>query len=366
MQEIRTEHLTVGYDKKPLIGDVNLNVRPGEILTLIGPNGSGKSTILKTITKQLKKLDGTVFLGETSMDELKDSQISKRLSMVMTERLRTELMSGREVVASGRYPYTGRFGILSKEDWEKVDEAIALVHADAVQDQDFMKISDGQRQRLMLARAICQDTKILILDEPTSYLDMGFKMDILTNIRMLARDKKMAVIMSLHELDLAQKVSDTIACVRGDRIDRVGTPEEIFAGNYVQELYGVADQSFDPVTGQIFLCTGHGNAEVFVIGGAGSGIPVYNRLWRENIPFAAGILQENDVEYKAAMALASEVVAEKAFYPVGQDKVQEAKRLIDHCKSCICAVEEFGPLNEANRELAEYARELGKLLKNVE
>ena len=106
MQEIRTEHLTVGYEKKPLIGDVNLSVRPGEILTLIGPNGSGKSTILKTITKQLKKLDGTVFLGENSMDELKDSQISKRLSMVMTERLRTELMSGREVVASGRYPYT--------------------------------------------------------------------------------------------------------------------------------------------------------------------------------------------------------------------------------------------------------------------
>ena len=226
MQEIRTEHLTVGYDKTPLIGDVNLSVRPGEILTLIGPNGSGKSTILKTITKQLKKLDGTVFLGEASMDELKDSQISRRLSMVMTERLRTELMSGREVVASGRYPYTGRFGILSKEDWAKVDEAIALVHAGEVQDQDFMKISDGQRQRIMLARAICQDTKILILDEPTSYLDMGFKMDILTNIRMLARDKKMAVIMSLHELDLAQKVSDTIACVRGDRIDRIGMNAE--------------------------------------------------------------------------------------------------------------------------------------------
>ena len=390
MQEIRTEHLTVGYEKKPLIGDVNLSVRPGEILTLIGPNGSGKSTILKTITKQLKKLDGTVFLGENSMDELKDSQISKRLSMVMTERLRTELMSGREVVASGRYPYTGRFGILSKEDWVKVDEAIALVHAKEVQDQDFMKISDGQRQRLMLARAICQDTKILILDEPTSYLDMGFKMDILTNIRMLARDKKMAVIMSLHELDLAQKVSDTIACVRGDRIDRVGTPEEIFAGTYVQELYGVSDRSFDPVTGQIFLCAGYENAEgfwehradscqnkdfcsddkilnpvspqVFVIGGAGSGIPVYNRLWREAIPFAAGILQENDVEYNAAMALASEVVSEKAFFPIGMEKVQAAKQLIDHCKTCICTVKEFGPFNEANRELAEYARGMGKTI----
>lgn len=103
-----------------------------------------------------------------------------------------------------------------------------------------------------------------------------------------------------------------------------------------------------------------------MIGGAGSGIPVYNRLWRENIPFAAGILQENDVEYKAAVALASEVVSEKAFYPVGQDKVQAAKRLIESCKKCICAVEEFGPLNEANRELAEYARRIGKTGKTYE
>lgn len=114
---------------------------------------------LKDDYKAVKETGWNRILGEASMDELKDSQISRRLSMVMTERLRTELMSGREVVASGRYPYTGRFGILSKEDWAKVDEAIALVHAGEVQDQDFMKISDGQRQRLMLARAICQDTK---------------------------------------------------------------------------------------------------------------------------------------------------------------------------------------------------------------
>ena len=210
-----TEHLAVGYDKMPLIKDVNLQVRPGEILTLIGPNGSGKSTILKTITRQLKQIGGTVYLGKETMRGMGDNEVSRRLSMVMTERVRTELMSGREVVASGRYPYTGRLGILSPEDWEKVDEAIALVHAKEVQEQDFMKISDGQRQRLMLARAIAQDTKILVLDEPTSYLDMGFKLDILANIRLLARERNLAIVMSLHELDLAQKISDTIACVKG-------------------------------------------------------------------------------------------------------------------------------------------------------
>ena len=296
-----TQNLTVGYDRIPLIRDVELHVHPGEILTLIGPNGFGKSTILKTITKQLSKIAGTIYVEGTPADKLKDSEISKQLSMVMTERLRTELMTGREVVASGRYPYTGRLGILSEEDWKKVDEAIELVNAKEVAEQDFRRISDGQRQRLMLARAICQDTQILVLDEPTSYLDMGFKLDILANIRRLAREKNIAIIMSLHELDLVSKISDMVACVKGDRIDRIGTPEEIFTGDYIQKLYGVDEMSFDPVTGQVFLHAEKKAPEVFVIGGGGSGIAVYQKLQRKQIPFAAGILQENDVEFAAAI-----------------------------------------------------------------
>lgn len=360
-EQLTMRDLTVGYDRIPLIKNINLSVRPGEILTLIGPNGSGKSTILKTITKQLKTIGGSVFLGKESMQELTDREISRQLSMVMTERIHTELLSGRDVVATGRYPYTGRLGILSDKDWEKVDEAIALVHAGEVQQQDFRRISDGQRQRLMLARAICQDTQVLILDEPTSYLDMGFKLDILTTIRMLARKKNLAVIMSLHELDLAQKVSDTIACVKGDRIDRVGTPEEIFSGNYVQQLYGVKSRQFDPQTGQAFLERPEGEPEVFVIGGGGTGLAVYNRLQRQNIPFAAGILQENDVEYAAASALAACVFSEKAFFPVSEETFLRAKQMLGSCKTCICALTEFGPYNEKNRQLFEYAKKLGKI-----
>lgn len=360
-EQLTMHDLTVGYDRIPLIKNINLGVRPGEILTLIGPNGSGKSTILKTITKQLKTIGGSVFLGKESMRELTDSEISRHLSMVMTERIHTELLSGRDVVATGRYPYTGRLGILSQQDWKKVDEAIALVHAGEVQQQDFRRISDGQRQRLMLARAICQDTQVLILDEPTSYLDMGFKLDILTTIRMLARKKNLAVIMSLHELDLAQKISDTIACVKGDRIDRVGTPEEIFSGDYVQQLYGVKSRQFDPQTGQAFLERPEGAPEVFVIGGGGTGLAVYNRLQRQNIPFAAGILQENDVEYAAASALAACVFSEKAFFPVSEETFLRAKQMLGSCKTCICALTEFGPYNEKNRQLFEYAKKLGKI-----
>lgn len=212
----------------------------------------------------------------------------------------------------------------------------------------------------MLARAICQDTQVLILDEPTSYLDMGFKLDILTTIRMLARKKNLAVIMSLHELDLAQKVSDTIACVKGDRIDRVGTPEEIFSGNYVQQLYGVKPQQFEPQTGQVFMERPEGIPEVFVIGGGGTGLAVYNRLQRQNIPFAAGILQENDVEYAAASALAACVFSEKAFFPVSEETFLRAKQMLDDCDACICALTEFGPYNEKIGSFMNMQKNLAK------
>ena len=298
-EQLTMRDLTVGYDRIPLIKNINLGVRPGEILTLIGPNGSGKSTILKTITKQLKTIGGSVFLGKESMRELTDSEISRHLSMVMTERIHTELLSGRDVVATGRYPYTGRLGILSQQDWKKVDEAIALVHAGEVQQQDFRRISDGQRQRLMLARAICQDTQVLILDEPTSY------------------------------------------------------------------LYGVKPQQFEPQTGQVFMERPEGIPEVFVIGGGGTGLAVYNRLQRQNIPFAAGILQENDVEYAAASALAACVFSEKAFFPVSEETFLRAKQMLDDCDACICALTEFGPYNEKNRQLYEYAKKLGKVCAEI-
>lgn len=361
---METEHFTVGYGKEPLIKDICLSVREGEIFTIIGPNGSGKSTILKSITRQMKGLGGMVYLEGKAFSSMKEMEMARMLSVVSTERIKPELMTCREVVATGRYPYTGRLGILGKEDWVKVDQAIALVHAREVAEQNFLKISDGQKQRVMLARAICQDTRILVLDEPTSYLDMRYKLDILANIRKMAREQKLSIVMSLHELELAQIISDTVACVKGDRIDRIGTPEEIFRGDYIQGLYGVGEKSFDPTLGMMHLPANTNPPEIFVIGGGGAGIAVYHRLQRDNIPFAAGILHENDIEYRIAEATASQVLHAEAFAPIEEVHLIQGKALIDQCRSCICSLQTFGAFNMANRELRKYAKEQGKLQKD--
>ena len=141
---IRTEHMDVGYDGVPLIRDIEIGVRRGEILTLIGPNGSGKSTILKSMIRQLKLLAGVVVLDGETMAAMKEGDIAKKMAIVMTERLRAELMTGEDVVATGRYPYTGRLGILTAADKQKVKEAVALVHGEDFADRPFGQISDGQ------------------------------------------------------------------------------------------------------------------------------------------------------------------------------------------------------------------------------
>ena len=172
---ISTKDMTVGYHSVPLIKNIELNVKPGEILTLIGPNGSGKSTILKSITKQLSLISGTVYLDRQSMQSMTEQEISRKMSVVMTERIHAELMTCEDVVSTGRYPYTGRLGILTAYDKEKVREAMEMVHALELADRDFSAISDGQKQRVLLARAICQEPEIIVLDEPTSFLGSGPK-----------------------------------------------------------------------------------------------------------------------------------------------------------------------------------------------
>lgn len=243
---LETEKLSVGYDGKPLIRDVCLQVQRGKIVSLIGPNGSGKSTILKTIVGQLSKVSGTVLLEGAPMERCGQKEIAKRMAILMTERIHPELMTCYDVVSTGRYPYTGALGLLGKEDKRIVEESLELVHGRDMADRPFDAISDGQRQRILLARALCQTPEIIVLDEPTSYLDIRYKLELLTILKTMVREKNLAVLMSLHELDLAQRVSDTVVCVSGDRIDRMGPPEEIFSNDYIARLYHMEPGKYDP------------------------------------------------------------------------------------------------------------------------
>lgn len=358
---LHTRDLAVGYGGKALIDDIALTVRPGEILTLIGPNGAGKSTILKTITRQLKPVAGTIWLDGKALSGLPERDLARTMSILMTERVDPERMTCEDVVSAGRYPYTGRLGILSAQDRAQVAAAMELVHVSDLRDREFSQISDGQRQRVMLARAICQEPKVLLLDEPTSYLDVRHKLELLAILKELALNQKVAVVMTLHELDLAQKASDKILCVRQGQIDRYGTPEEIFSGGYIQQLYDIVQGSYNESFGCLELQAPSGTPQVFVIGGGGQGIATYRQLQRMGVPFAAGVLHENDLDFPVAQALATQVISERAFEPIGEAAFQKAADLLLQCRKVLCCLTEFGTMNQRNQSLLELARNRGLL-----
>lgn len=360
-----TDQLTVGYDGKPLIREINIQLKKGEILTLIGPNGAGKSTILKSITRQLATISGTVYLDKQLMSQMSNKEVSQKLAVVLTERMRPELMTCEDIVATGRYPYTGTLGILSAEDKVKVKEAMETVHAWDLKDRDFTAISDGQRQRILLARAICQEPEIIVLDEPTSFLDIRHKLELLTILKQMVLDNQLTVIMSLHELDLAQKVSDKVICVHGEHIEKYGAPEEIFTSDYIRNLYGITRGSYNAAFGCVEMEPPKGTPQIFVIGGNGSGIPIYRKLQRQGISFAAGVLHTNDVDYQVASALAAQVVAEKPFECISQKNYENAAELMKQCQKVISPLKEFGTMNAANKELLNLARKLGILVKDI-
>ena len=271
---LQLSRLAVGYKGKALISGIEIGVQRGEIVTLVGPNGSGKSTILKTITRQLTPVGGEIFLAESmaepsarsnrpdlytkelkKLEQYAPGDLAKQMAVMLTGCLQTELMTCRDVAAMGRYPYTGRLGILSEADERKVDEALDMVHAQELSDRPFDAVSDGERQRILLARAICQEPEIIVLDEPTSYLDIRHKLELLDILYKMSREQGITVVMSLHEIDLAMKISDRVICVKGEEIFACGKPAEILGDETVRQLYDLdpALGRFDAQTGSLEL-----------------------------------------------------------------------------------------------------------------
>ena len=360
---LKTENLSVGYHKVPLIRDICLSLEKGEILVLLGPNGAGKTTILKSIIRQLAPMGGSVYLKGEDMAQMKSNTLSRQMASVQTGRVETELLTVEDVVGAGRYPYTGTFGLLSKEDKTKIKEAMEQVQITDLADRDFTQISDGQRQRVLLARALCQEPELLVLDEPTSFLDIRYKLEFLSILQKLAHEKELSVILSLHELDLAQRIADKVVCVKGDRIERFGKAEEVFRDDFIEQLFDIQKGSYHALSGSVELEKAEGNAEVFVIAGAGYGTAVFRQLQRQQIPFSTGILWKNDQDLPSARALSEEVLEAEAFSPISSELLEKAKRKIDQAKEVILAlpIEKMRGLAAPLQELAAYAKEKGKL-----
>ena len=356
------EHITKEFPGVKALDNVNLEVQRGEIHALIGENGAGKSTILKNIIREMQPISGGIYIKGKNVKDFTSKQYAKTMSVVLTEKIKTEMMTCRDVVAMGRYPYTNYFGKLTKEDEQIVTESLEKVSAMDIAEKDFSQISDGQRQRIMLARAICQKPEVIVLDEPTSFLDIRHKIELLDILQEMAVKDNVAVIVSLHEIELAAKIADYVMCVGADGKIEFGRPEKIFTDDRISSLYGLIHGTYNCMYGSTELKKPEGTPKVFVAGGAGTGVFIYRELQRLGIAFRAGILYENDCDFPVAKALASEVITEKMFEPIGKDTFEAACRKIDESDYVIDTGCPVGQMNAMLKDVLEYAAEKKKII----
>lgn len=350
MNILETCGLTVGYDKKKIVENINLEVKKGQLVCLLGPNGSGKSTILKSLSSLLAPITGSVRILGEDLKNINKKALSRILAVVLTERLSAGFLSAFDVAAMGRHPHTGFLGGLKETDREIVWECLRMVNAENIAMRNFNELSDGERQKIMLARALAQEPELIILDEPTTHLDVRHKLEVLSILKKLSREKGITVILSLHEVDLALKSCDVAVMVKNGRIADMGLPELVGSDKAVCDLYDIDCAGFSAFLGTMEL-SNYITPTVFVAGGGGTAGGIYRQLTRSNVGFYTGILHENDVDCHIAETMGILTVKEKPFETIGEIAFNRAKDMMKKTSLVIDSGFPVSEINSANQKL---------------
>lgn len=203
---LTTQSLSIGYTKqKPLVSNLNLTLRSGALTILTGENGTGKSTLLKTITKIIKPLDGKIYVNGIDLSQISAAQMAEKAAVVLTDRLSSENFTALEVISFGRSPYTGFFGRLTQNDYSIIKGVAEDLKIEPLLNLNFYELSDGQKQKVLIAKALAQQTEIIILDEPTAFLDFKAKDEIFALLKKIAAEKNIAILVSTHDIYQAAK-----------------------------------------------------------------------------------------------------------------------------------------------------------------
>lgn len=254
MYAFQVERLTTGYENTRIIENLNVSIQTGKITTIIGPNGCGKSTFLKTIGRILKKERGDIFLQEENMNTMSTKEIAKKLALLAQSPAAPGQLKVHELIAYGRYPHRKNVGRLTKEDIDKINWAMEVTHTEEFRDRELAALSGGQRQRVWLAMALSQETDILLLDEPTTYLDMAHQLEVLEIVQQLNKNFGCTIIMVLHDLNHAARFSDELIVMRKGKVLHTGTPVQIMTTEVLKEVFQIDAKIIVDTEHQVPVC----------------------------------------------------------------------------------------------------------------
>ncbi len=268
-QAIHINNLAIGYKEKHntrLVSEnITADIFSGELTCLLGANGVGKSTLLRTLSAFQPKLSGQIYIRGKEIGEYAEKELSKLIAVVLTEKCEIRNMVARELIGLGRSPYTGFWGNLSKEDYKIVDNAISLVKIENLSERSIDTLSDGERQKVMIAKALAQETPIIFLDEPTAFLDFPSKVEIMQLLHRLSRTTGKIIFLSTHDLELALQIADRIWLMDKQSEVRIGVPEDLSLDGSLSSFFARKGIIFDQNTG-LFRIENDTSREIKLIG----------------------------------------------------------------------------------------------------
>lgn len=257
MPIIRAEKIEIAYQTTSVIQELTLSIECGTMISLVGPNGSGKSTLLKALAGQIRLKDGKAFLDEQEIRHTGSRATARRLSFLPQAPLVPEGLSVRELVALGRFPHLGFTGLRSQEDERAIDHAMEMASVKELSARPAEQLSGGQRQRVWIAMTLAQQSDILFLDEPTTYLDISHQIEVLDLLQHMNRDYRRTVVMVLHDLNLAARYSDRIIALRDGTIHADDTPSRVVTPKILEQVFGIqAEIHIDSATGRPWFIPG--------------------------------------------------------------------------------------------------------------
>jgi len=366
--KLEIKDLALSFDGKKILKDISLSVEEGEFLSLMGPNGSGKTTLLRCIMNYLTPEHGAVLVDMKSVHTMPDRELAQLFAVVpQTSQMDFEF-TAYEMVMMGRTPHSrSRFSGLSKRDDEAVAEVMRCTNTWKFADREFSGLSGGERQRVIIARALAQEPKILLLDEPTVFLDITGQLEIMDLLRELNKGG-LTIIAVMHDINLASRYCSKIALIHEGRIESHGKPEEVFTPENIVRIYDVdVIVRKDPLTNSVSVIPRntssispmHGT-RVHILCGGGSGGHLASDLIDAGYAPSAGVINVLDSDFELAKDLHVPVVTEIPFAQVSDDAYSQNQKMIRESEAVVVADFPVGPGNLRNLEAAMLALEWGK------
>lgn len=366
----RVDNLSAGYQKSPIIKNLSFTLNAGELAVVAGPNGSGKTTLLRACARALPLLGGSIHIEDRSIETMKPREFARYVAYVPQESPPAMGFTVFEMVMMGRYPYQqGVFGE-SASDREAVEQAMERAGATPFSYRPFEQLSGGEKQRVLIARALAQNAPFLLLDEPTAHLDLRHQASLLTQLKQWVKEQGMGALCALHDLNLAAEYADKTLLMKEGHLMAMGAPQETLTAERLEEVYQTpVVVKTHPLNGRplVFALTSEWQPiieadapRLHIIGGGGAGAPLFYPLLERGWQVTTGVNNLMDTDEEVARSLGLDQATESPFSPISASAAERAYRLIDQSEFVIMADIPFGFGNLENLKLVRRALESGK------